>query len=127
MATSVTKVNGVTYSVMVPMPGERHRFDPMYDEEAAWRHMGMSVNAAIPVFTKFEHESDYGNPTELEHVAVFGELVQGLVPTQPWHRGKVVILARNHSLQACLHCSSTSALLLNNSLEIFAVAANQFP
>ena len=100
------KVNGVTYSVMVPMPGERHRFDPMDEEEAGWRHMGKSVNAAIPVLTKFEHEFDYGSPTELEleHVAVFGELVQGLAPTQPWHGGKVVILARNHSLRACLRC-----------------------
>ena len=100
------KVNVVTYSVMVPMPGERHCFDPMDDEEAAWQHMGKSVNAAIPVLTKFEHEFDYGSPTELEleHVAVFGELVPGLAPTQPWQGGKVVILARNHSLRACLRC-----------------------
>ena len=79
------KVNGVTYSVMVPMPGQRHRFDPMDEERAAWRHMGMSVNAAIPDLMRFEHEFDYGSPTalELEHVAVFGELVQGLAPTLP--------------------------------------------
>ena len=40
----------------------------------------------------------------LEHVAVFGELAQRVVPSQRWHGGKVVILARNHSLQACLRC-----------------------
>ena len=62
----------VTYSVMVPKPGDKWRFDPMDEREAAWRHMGKSVNAAIPVLTKFEHEFDYGSPTELEleHVAV---------------------------------------------------------
>ena len=66
------------------MPGQRHRFDPMDEEEAAWRYMGESVNAAIPVLTKFEHEFDYGSPTELEleHVAVFGELVQHLNQSQ---------------------------------------------
>ena len=100
------KTDEVTYSVMVPKPGDKWRFDPMDEREAAWRHMGKSVNAAIPVLTKFEHEFDYGSPTELEleHVAVCGELVQGLAPTQPWHGGEVVILARNHSLRACLRC-----------------------
>ena len=100
------KINGVTYSVMVPLPGERRRFDPMDDEEAAWLHMGKSVNATVPLLTKFEHEFDYGSPTELllEHYAVFGDLVQRLVPSQPWHGGKMVILARNHSLRVCLRC-----------------------
>ena len=72
------KIHGVIYSVMVPMPGERRRFDPMDEEEAAWQHLGKSVNAAIPPLSKFEHEFDYGTPTELEleHVAVFGDLVQ---------------------------------------------------
>ena len=100
------KINDVTYSGAVPMPGDKWHFEPMYEGEEAWRHMGRSVNAAIPVLTRFEHEFDYGTPTELvlEHVAVFGELVQRLVPSQRWHGGKVVILARNHSLQACLRC-----------------------
>ena len=92
---------------MVPMPGERHSFDPMDEEEAAaWRHMGKSVNAAVPLLTTFEHEFDYGTPTELElqYVALFGELVQKLAPSQLWHGGKIVILARNHPLRACLRC-----------------------
>ena len=100
------KIDGVTHSVMAPMPGERRRFDPMDEEEAAWRHMGRSVNAAIPLSTKFEYEFDYGSPTELElqYVAVFGELVQQVRPSQPWHGGKIVVLARNHPRQPCLRC-----------------------
>ena len=100
------KVNGVTYPVMAPMPGEGHRFDPMDGEEAAWRHLGKSVNAAMPPLTTFEHEFDYGTPTELElkHVAVFGELAQWISPSQSWHGGKIVILSRNHPLRACLRC-----------------------
>ena len=100
------KIHGVTYSVMVPMPGERRRFDPMDEEEAAWRHMGKSVNATIPPLSKFQHEFDYGTPTELEleHVAVFGDLVQRVTSAQPWHGGKIVVLARNNSLKSCLRC-----------------------
>ena len=100
------RINGVTYSVAVPKPGDRWRFEPMYDGEEEWRHMGRSVNAAIPALTKFEHEFDYGTPTELtlEHVAVFGELVRWLAPWQPWHGGKIVVLARNDSLRPCLRC-----------------------
>ena len=47
-----------------------------------------------------------GTPTELEleYVAVYGELVQAVAPTQLWHGGRIVILARNHSLRACLCC-----------------------
>ena len=68
--------------------------------------MGRSVNAAIPALTKFEHEFGYGTPTELtlEHVAVFGELVQWLASSQPWHGGKIVVVARNDSLRSCLRC-----------------------
>ena len=100
------QIGGVTYSAVVPKPGDDWRFEPMYDGEEAWRHMGRSVNAAIPVLAKFEHEFDYGSPTELvlEHVAVFGELAQRLAPFQPWHGGKIVILARNDSLRVCLRC-----------------------
>ena len=81
---------------MAPMPGDRRRFDPVDEEEAAWCHMGRSVNATLPLLMKFGHEFDYGSPTELEleHVAVFGELVQRPAPSQPWHGGKVVVLAR---------------------------------
>ena len=105
------RVNGVTYSVMVPMPGERRRFGPMDEEEAAWLHMGKSVNAAVPPLTKFEHEFDYGSPTELElqYVSIFGELVQKVSPLQPWHGGKIVILARNHSLRVCLRCGQPAS------------------
>ena len=99
-------INGVEYSVVVPMPGENRNFEPESEREANWRHMGRSINAAIPPLTVFHHEFDYGSTTELdlEHLAVFGELVQKVVPTQPWHGGKIVILARNQSPQRCLHC-----------------------
>ena len=79
----------------------------MDEGEEVWRHMGKSVNAAIPAFSRFEHEFDYGNPTELrlEHVAVFGELVRRPpAPSQPRHGGKTVVLARNDSLRSCLRC-----------------------
>ena len=100
------KIDDVVYSVMVPMPGERRRFEPEDEIEAAWRHLGKSVSAAIPPLTRFEYEFDYGTPTELalEHVAVFGELVQMVSLTQPWHGGKIVILAQNHPQQGCLRC-----------------------
>ena len=99
-------IGGVAYSAVVPKPGDNWRFEPMYDGEEKWRHMGKSVNAAIPLRAKFEHEFDYGSPTELvlEHVAVFGELVQWLALSQPWHGGKIVVLARNNSLRPCLRC-----------------------
>ena len=100
------RIGGVTHSVAVPKPGDRWRFEPMDEREAAWRHMGRRVNAAIPLLTKFEHEFDYGRPTELvlEHVAMLGELLQWIAPSQPWHGGKIVILARNDSLRPCLRC-----------------------
>ena len=90
--------------MLVPMPGDRWRFEPMDEREARWRHMGKSVNAAIPPLARFEYEHDYGSPTELEHVAAFGELAQLLTPSQPWHGGRIAILARNSPLQACLRC-----------------------
>ena len=91
---------------MAPMPGDRRRFDPVDEEEAAWCHMERSVNATLPLLMKFGHEFDYGSPTELEleHVAVFGELVQRPAPSQPWHGGRVVVLARNDPLRAGLRC-----------------------
>ena len=68
--------------------------------------MGKSVNAAIPALTKFEHEFDHGNPTELtlEHVAVFGELVPRPALSQPRHGGKIVVLVRNDSVRSCRRC-----------------------
>ena len=93
-------------SVVVPMPGERRRFDPMDEREGAWRHMGKRVNAALPLLTKFEHEFDHRSPTELvlECVAVFGKVVQRVARSHPWHGGEIVILARNDPQQACLYC-----------------------
>ena len=100
------RINGETYSIVVPLPGTGCRFKPEYDYEENLKHMGRSVNAAVPPLTKFRHEYDYGTPTELdlEYVAVYGELVQAVTPTQPWHGGQIVILARNHPLRACLRC-----------------------
>ena len=94
------------YSVAVPMPGDRWRFEPMDEREARWRNMGKTINAAIPQLARFGYEHDYGSPTELtlEYSAIFGELVQAVSPSQPWHGGKIVILARNNPLQACLRC-----------------------
>ena len=60
--------------------------------------------SSVPLLTRFEHEFDYDSPTELEHVAVFCELVQRLAPSHSWDGGRVVILARSHSLRACLLC-----------------------
>ena len=99
-------INGVEYSIMVPMPGENRYFEPESEREESWRHMGKSINAAIPPLITFHHEFDYGSTTELEleYVAVFGELVQLVSPTQPWHGGKIVLLARNQSQQSCLCC-----------------------
>ena len=99
-------INGVEYSVVVPMPGENRNFEPESKREASWRHMGRSISAAIPPLTAFHHEFDYGSTTELEleHLAVFGELIQKVAPTQPWHGGKIVILARNQSQRGCLRC-----------------------
>ena len=48
---------------MAPMPGDRRRFDPVDEEEAAWCHMERSVNATLPLLMKFGHEFDYGSPT----------------------------------------------------------------
>ena len=100
------RINDETYSIVVPLPGTGRRFEPEYDYEENLKHMGRSVNAAVPPLARFRHEYDYGTPTELEleYVAVYGELVQVVAPTQPWHGGRIVILARNHSLRACLCC-----------------------
>ena len=99
-------INGVEYSIMAPMPGENRYFEPESEREESWRHMGKSINAAIPPLITFHHEFDYGSTTELEleYVAVFGELVQLVSPTQPWHGSKIVLLARNQSQQSCLCC-----------------------
>ena len=99
-------IGGVVYSMMVPMPGERFLFEPMDEHEAQWLHMGSTVSAAVQPSSGFEHEYDYGTPTELtlEHVEAFGGLAQALSPLQPWHGGKIVVLARNLSLQSCHRC-----------------------
>lgn len=100
------RINGETYSIVVPLPGTGRRFEPEYDYEENLKHMGRTINAAVPPLAKFRHEYDYGTPTELEleYVAVYGELVQAVAPIQPWHGSRIVILARNHPLRACLRC-----------------------
>ena len=100
------QINGETYSIVVPLPGTGRRFEPEYDYEENLKHMGRTINAAVPPLARFRHEYDYGTPTELEleYVAVYGELVQAVAPTQSWHGGRIVILARNHPLRACLRC-----------------------
>ena len=99
-------IGGVVHSTMAPMPGENFLFEPMDEHEARWRHMGITVEAAVLPWTRFEHQLDYGDPTELvlEHVAVFEGLAQALNPSQPWNGEKIVVLARNHPLQSCYHC-----------------------
>ena len=99
-------VRDEVYSVIVPLPGEKRRFEPEYEHEENWKHMGRTVSAVVPPLSSFYHEYDYGTPTELmlEHVAVFRELVQWVRPYQPWHGGRIVILARNHSQRSCLRC-----------------------
>ncbi len=100
------EILGVVYSTMAPMPGEKGLFEPMDEREARWRHMVSAINATVPSSTRLRHEFDYGAPTNLvlEHVATFEGLVQTLFPLQPWHGGKIVVLARNHPLQSCLNC-----------------------
>ena len=53
----------------------------MHEEDC--KHLGRTVSAAAPPLAKFGYEDDYGDPTELrlEHVAVFGELVQWVAPS----------------------------------------------
>lgn len=99
-------VGGDVYSVLVPVPGEKRRFQPEDEYQKDWKHMRRTVSAAIPPLTRLEYEFDYGDTTELvlEHVVTFVELVQRVSPTQPWHGGKIVILAQNHPLHACLRC-----------------------
>ena len=100
------KIGDAVYSTLVPMPGVHWRFEPMDEVEARWSHMKRTINAAIPPLSRFEYEHDYGDPTELtlEHSAVFGDLAQAISPSQPWHGGRIVILARNNPLRACLRC-----------------------
>ena len=102
------KIGDAVYSTLVPMPGEGWRFEPMDEVEARWRHMKRTINAAVPPLTQFGYEHDYGDPTDLTlaHRAVFGDLVQAVGPSQPWHGGRIVILARNSPLQACLRCGA---------------------
>ena len=100
------RVRNEVYSVMVPLPGENRRFEPEFEHEEDWQHMGRTISAVVPPLVSFWHEYDYGTPTELrlEHVASFRELVQRVSPSQPWHGGKIVVLARNHSQWDCLRC-----------------------
>ena len=99
-------VGGVVYSMMVPMPGDDFDFVPMDEREEQWRHMGRAIGTAIKPATWFEHQYDYGTTTELDlrHVNEFEGLAQALGPSQPWHGGKIAILARNHPLQSCCQC-----------------------
>ena len=99
-------IDDVIYSVMVPMPWEDRYFEPEYEGEENWRHMGEIIDSMIAPLTKFEYEFDYGATTELELecLAVLGDLVGQVSPKQPWHGGKIVILGQNHSQQTCLKC-----------------------
>ena len=99
-------IAGVVYSVMVPRPGDDFAFLPMDEREEQWRHMGRTVGTAIRPATWFEHQYDYGTTTglDLRHAGEFEGLVQALGPSQPWHGGKIVVLARNHPLQSCSLC-----------------------
>ena len=99
-------IGGVVYSMMVPMPGDDFHFEPMDAQEEHWRHMGAAVGSAIKPATWFEHQYDYGTTTELDlrHVNEFEGLAQALGPAQPWHGGKIVVLARNHPLRSCSQC-----------------------
>ena len=67
---------------------------------------GEERECGLPPLARFGYEHDYGSPTELdlEYSAVFGEPVQAVSPSQPWHGGRIVILARNNPRQACLRC-----------------------
>ena len=67
---------------------------------------GEERECGLPPLARFGYEHDYGSPTELdlEYSAVFGEPVQAVSPSQPWHGGRIVILARNNSRQACRRC-----------------------
>ena len=99
-------IGGVVYSVMVPRPQDDFEFEPMDEREEQWRHMGRTVGTAILPATWFEHQYDYGTTTDLDlrHAGEFEGLVQALGPSQPWHGGKIVVLARNHPLQSCSLC-----------------------
>ena len=99
-------IGGVVYSMMVPRPGDDFEFLPMDEHEEQWRHMGKAVGTAIKLTTWFEHRFDYGTTTELDlrHVHEFDGLAQELGPTQPWHGGKIVVLARNIPLLTCCEC-----------------------
>ena len=99
-------IGGVVYSVMVPRPGDDFHFQPMDEHEEKWRHMGKTVGSAIKPATWFEHQYDYGTITELDlrHVNEFEGLAQALSPSQPWHGGKIVVIARNHPLQSFCLC-----------------------
>ena len=65
-----------------------------------------SVSATSKRNPWFEHQYDYGTTTDLDlrHAGEFEGLVQALGPSQPWHGGKIVVLARNHPLQSCSLC-----------------------
>ena len=99
-------IGGVVYSMMVPRPGDDFEFLPMDEHEEQWRHMGKTVGTAIKPATWFEHQFDYGTTTDLDlrHVHEFEGLAQVLGPSQPWHGGKIVVLARNLSLMPCREC-----------------------
>ena len=99
-------IGGVVYSMMVPRPVDDFDFVPMDEHEEQWRHMGKAVGTAIKPATWFEHQFDYGTSTDLDlrHVHEFDGLAQALGQSQPWHGGKIVVLARNLPLQTCYEC-----------------------
>lgn len=99
-------IGSVVHSTMVPMPGETFLFEPMDEHEAGWQHMAFTLDEAVLPWTRFEHEFDFGHPTELalEYMAVSEGLAQALSPLQPWNGERIVVLARNQPLQSCYHC-----------------------
>ena len=99
-------IGGVVYSSMVPRPGDDFDFVPMDEHEEQWRHMGKAVGTAIKPATWFAHQFDYGTTTDLDlrHVHEFEALAQVLGPSQPWHGGKIVVLARNLPMRTFCQC-----------------------
>ena len=94
------------YSVLVPMPGDRWRFDPMDEREARWRPMGKSVNAAYPRWPGSGTSTTTAVPPSWTWSTPpsSGNRCRRSAQSQPWHGGRIVILARNNPRQACLRC-----------------------
>ena len=58
------RVGDVVYSVMVSLPGEQRRWDPEYEHEENWKHMGRTVSATIPPLTIFHPLSSPAGPSK---------------------------------------------------------------